>query len=153
MKTKETIFRTQKALLFFIIFPIVIGMSSCQKDKTLDIDITEFKWELRYIRENVFQRKKPDGNSQTTGSYIFRFESDTNFRLPFWMNDGGGNYLLPTKGSIEIKTYSNWTEAAMTEFDELLLDRFIKMTSYTVKGNTLTFKGDNSEVVFRKIKS
>lgn len=150
MKTKETIFRTQMALLLFIIFPLITGMSSCQKDKTLDIDVTKFEWELISITQNDVEHKKPKEEFQNPDAYILRFESDSTFWLNFSINTGYGKYRISTNGNIVIDTFDNITRAAMSDFDKKLLSEFRIVTSYTVKGKTLTFKGNNSEVEFKK---
>ncbi|MDD2687929.1 MAG: META domain-containing protein [Bacteroidales bacterium] len=150
MKTQEKFFKKQMTALLLIIFPLITGISSCQKDKTLELDITKSKWELKSVIVNSNKHKKPNGNFHHPEAYILIFENDTTFWLHLSSNSSGGKYRIPTKGSITIETYSNLTEMGMTEFDELVLDVFIKMTSYTVEGNTLICKGSNSEVEFKK---
>jgi len=65
-------------------------------------------------------------------------------------NPGYGVYQIPSRGNIVVTAYSNTTEIAMTDFDYKLLSAFVLMTSYTVKGKTLLFKGNDSEVEFKK---
>ena len=150
MKTKETIFKTQITLLLYIIFPLITGMSSCQKDKTLDINITEFEWELNSITDDGNKVKRPSGDFHRDDAYILRF-SDSTFVLNTTVNSAGGHYKIITKGEINILSYGVMTMVCCeTDFDEKMISVFKGMTSYTVKGKTLTFKGDNSEVEFKK---
>jgi hypothetical protein len=150
MKTKENKIKKQMTTLLLIILPLMTGIFSCQKDKTFDLDITTTEWELKSVTVNANEHKRPNGNFHHPEAYVLIFENDTTFWLHLSSNSSGGKYTIPTKGIIEIETYSNLTEIAMTEFDELVLEVFIKMTSYKVKGRTLTFKGNNSEVEFKK---
>jgi hypothetical protein len=150
MKTKEKKFRIQTSLLFLILFPLMTGMISCKIDQTLDINITKYQWELKLITINSKEYKKPSGDFHLSDAYILRFENDSILWLNLSTNQGYGVYQIPSKGNIAVTSYSNTTEIAMTDFDYKLLSVFKLMTSYTVKGNTLTFKGNGSEVEFMK---
>jgi hypothetical protein len=145
------IFKTQMSLLLFIVFPLITGMCSCNKDLTYDIDITEFQWELQIIYNNEIKHEKPSGDFHRDNAYVLWFSSDSTFMLNTSANYAGGKYRIISKGSIEIINYGIMTLACCeTDFDEKMIDVFKKMTSYTVKGNTLNFKGDNSEVEFKQ---
>jgi len=150
MKTKEKSFRIQITLLFLIFFPLMTGMSSCKKDEALDIDITAYQWELKSITINSKEYKKPSGDFHLSDAYILRFENDSILWLNLSTNPGYGVYQIPSRGNIAVTTYSNTTEIAMTDFDYKLLSVFKLMTAYTVKGNTLSFKGNDSEAEFKK---
>lgn len=150
MKTIEKRFKGQIVVSFLILFPLMTGMSSCQKDKTLDMDITKFDWELKSIRQDGRTHKATKEDSNKPDSYILRFESDSIFQLDFSINTGKGEFEINSKGNIIIMSYTNTTRAAMTSFDDKLLSVFKKMTSYTVKGKTLIFDGNDSKVEFKK---
>lgn len=141
-----------KTIIILITLIIATITISCEKDITLDLDITEFEWEweLKSITANAKEHKKPSREFHHPEAYILIFENDTIFWLNLSSNSGGGKYKIPNKGNIEIEPYSILTEIEMTEFDEKVLNVFKKMTSYTVKCNTLAFTGNNSEVEFKK---
>lgn len=144
------IFKTQMSLLLFIVFPLITGMCSCNKDLTDELDITTYKWELTFIKQEGKTHNIPEEDFHNPTAYVLWFENDSVFSLDFSINTGKGEYEIISKGTVNIISFSNITEAAMTDFDDKLLSAFKKMTSYTVKGNTLTFKGYNSEVEFKQ---
>jgi hypothetical protein len=150
MKNISRFIKGQMTVILLMLFPLLTGMASCQKDKTHELDITKFQWELKLITQNDVEHKKPNEAFQNPDAYILRFESDSTFRLNFSINTGYGNYLISTNGNIAIDSYDNITRAAMSDFDDKLLYVFRIMTSYTVKGKALTFKGNNSGVEFKK---
>ena len=140
-----------KSTLIILISLIgIAAFSSCKKDKTLDTDITDYEWELKSVTIDGNKDKRPNENFHHPKAYVLIFENDTMFWLHLSSNSSGGKYTIPTKGIVEIDTYSNLTEIAMTDFDNKLMSVFNEMTAYTVKGKTLTFKGNNNEVEFRK---
>lgn len=149
MKTQNYISK-QMTVILLTLFPLLTGMSSCKKDKTLELDITKSQWELILITQNGVEHKKPKEEFQNPDAYILSFESDSTFWLNFSVNTGYGKYGISSNGNIVIDSYDNITRAAMSDFDKKLLSEFRIMTSYTVKGKTLTFKGNNSEVEFKK---
>lgn len=150
MKTKEKFLKIQMSLLLFAFFSLMTGMSSCQKDKTSDLDITKSQWELMSITQDAKEHKKLEEEFQNPDAYVIRFESDSTFLLNFSINNGNGSYRIFTNGDITIDSYDNITRAAVSDFDEKLLSVFRTVSSYTVKGKTLTFTGVNSEVKFKQ---
>lgn len=150
MRTNEYFFNGQITVLLIILFPLITVMSSCQKDKTLDLDITMLDWELKSIKQDGTIHNAALEDIYKPDSYILRFESETIFQLDFSINTGKGEYEIITNGEISIISYTNITRAAMTDYDNILLSVLKQMTTYTVRGKTLTFKGNNSEVKFKK---
>jgi hypothetical protein len=67
-------------ILLLLLFPIMAGMSSCQKDKTLDLDISEFSWELKEVRtnSNTFKTEKRK-NHFIEEAFVLKFDTDSTF--------------------------------------------------------------------------
>lgn len=150
MNKNENLISEHITVLLVILFPLLTVMSGCQKDKTPDFDITMFDWELKSIKQDGTTHKATKEDFHKPYSYILKFESDTVFLLDFAINTGKGEYVIITNGEISIVSYTNITRAAMTDYDNILLSVLKQMTTYTVRGKTLTFKGNNSEVKFKK---
>jgi hypothetical protein len=151
MNKNENLISEHITVLLVILFPLITVMSSCQKDKTLDLDITESMWELKSITDDGNTQKKPSGDFQRRGAYILWFSSDSSFILNTSANLAGGKFKIILKGEIELISYQIMTLACCdTDFDEAMIDVLKRMTTYTVRGKTLTFKGNNSEVKFEK---
>lgn len=138
--------------LLLIILPLMTGIFSCQKDKTLDLDITKLEWELKSITINSNKTDAPTGNFHKPDAYILKFESDSLFSLPTNTNSMWGKYEILSKGQIIIygTSGSQVAEAGHTEFNNSFRSTLEQTNTYSVKGKTLTFKGNNSEIEFKK---
>jgi len=152
MKTKENKIKKQMTMLLLIMLPLITGIYSCQKDKTLDLDITKLEWELKSITINSNKTDAPTGNFHKPDAYILKFESDNLFSLPTNTNSMWVKYEIPSKGQIIIygTSGSQVTEAEHTEFNDSLRSTLEQTNTYTVEGKTLTFKGDNRDIKFKK---
>ena len=143
------------SLLLFILFPLMTGMSSCKKDKTLDIDITKFSWTLKEVR-TIDKTLKPEKKEYfREEAFILKFDTDTTFILNTSVNFAGGKYLITQKGKITIVVYGESTQVGAVdinekELNENLLTVFSYVDEYKVAGKTLTFKGEKGEVEFKR---
>lgn len=121
----------------------------CKKDITDSTDITKYKWDLKYIKDN--DKLKPEKYSDCVASYILVFHSDTTFQLSTSVNEAIGIYNIFSKGKIDIIKYQVSSEACCeNEFDEKLLLIFKNVNTYRVIGNTLIFSSGIGEVKFKK---
>lgn len=142
MKTRNKKYQLLCVLLF-------IAVSSC-KDTTLETDITQFEWQLKFIKKNG-TTYKPGSYEAERREYLLWFYTDSTFMLNTSVNEAGGKFTIPQRGSINVSFYQSLTQVCCEKnFDEILLAVFPQVTSYSVKGNALTFKGGGNEVEFKK---
>lgn len=153
MKTKEIFFRTKLPLILLVCFFLMTGIISCKREAELydleDLDITKYEWELVSIltedtirifsKDEVFHRL----------SYVLWFKNDSVFQLNFSANAGYGYYELFPDNKIAIRSYTHFTRASMSKFDDILMSEFNKVTSYDVIDNILIFRGSESELDFQ----
>jgi heat shock protein HslJ len=134
-----------------IIIPLILIMISCRKDRTQEIDITKYKWELQSVTATGSAQEIPEEKKKRENSYILSFQNDSFFSLALSANSAGGHYIIKTKGNITVNSFGAMTEVCCdTEFDNKLLNVIKEVTTYTVGGSTLTFKGAKGEVEFKK---
>lgn len=156
MKKIKKTYRLKILLLFLLIIPIMGGMSSCKKDKTLDLDIAEFSWELKEVRtnSNTFKTVKRK-NHFIEDAFVLKFATDSIFSLNTSVNYAGGKCKIITKGNIKVYTYDESTKVGVANAKELelnqnLIEVFKEVTEYKVVGKKLVFKGVKGEVEFKK---
>lgn len=140
---------------FFALLIGLISLSSCKKDTTSDTDITAFSWKLISVSSNAGAFEPENRDYHREDAFILSFENDSMFTLNTSVNHAGGKYFIPEKGEINVVIYHEFTEVYPTDADEISLNEnlitvFGEVSSYTIKGRTLTFKGAKGEVVFKK---
>lgn len=142
-------------VILLTFFPLLTGMSSCKKDKTLDLDITKFEWVLQEVNtgNETFMPEKKE--YFTENAFVLKFETDTSFSLNTSINYAGGKYKIETKGEILIAAYGESTSVGAVntkeqELNQNLIDVFKEVTEYKVVGKILVFKGAKGEVEFKK---
>jgi len=152
MKSNEIHFTVQVAVLLLILFSLMTGVISCQKDLTLDVDITEYDWELKSVSINSSKDNTPNGNHHHPDAYILKFESDSVFALPTNTNSMYGYFIIPTQGEITI--YGGYStqvgEGNHTAFNNDLRSALTQITLYEVRGRTLVFMGGDAEIEFNR---
>ncbi|MBI4649061.1 MAG: hypothetical protein HY738_21345 [Bacteroidia bacterium] len=152
MNTIKRILQKQIALSLII---TLIALVSCRKDLTDTINITEFKWMLKSINIDNEILKPENKDYLRDDAYNLIFESDTNFIFNTSVNIAGGTFNITEKGKISIFLYEEFTEVGTNDNEEKKLNEnliliFSTVTNYKVLGNTLSFKGENSEVKLKK---
>ncbi len=149
MKTKKF----KKSILMVIILPLMAF--SCEEEKTNDIDITKWKWELRSVTSGNKNLSPQKNDYLRDDAYLLEFTSDSTFQLSTSVNFAMGSYHIIKNGDISISNYHEITEIATTddyerELNDSLINVFNKVTSYEVINNTLIFKGEVDKMVFDK---
>ncbi|MBN2664536.1 MAG: META domain-containing protein [Bacteroidales bacterium] len=129
-----------------LIFIIAVFLISCEKpeDLTEQINITDFSWSLKSLKENIH-------NIDFEDDYILDFSNDSLFQLNLSVNNAGGNYLISKKGEISFLDFEPFTEMCCeNDFDKKLLSNLPTVSEYQVLDNDLILKGDNCEIIFEK---
>ncbi|MDY0142035.1 MAG: META domain-containing protein [Bacteroidales bacterium] len=130
-------------VLLILLFPAIVS-SSCKKDLTNEVDITQSLWIVKSIKTDK-EQLKPDHE------YILEFLNDSLFNLNLSVNSGGGKYKLVSKGNILIDTFDPYTEICCeNDFDNSLLYLLPKVIEYEVLRNILIFKSSEGEIEFKK---
>ena len=134
---------------------MILFTTSCRKDVTNEIDITEYSWSLKSIEIDGDKSKIPSkdehGHSiDTNEDYILTFTNDVSFSITLSINTLYGGYQIPKKGTIQIIPRLSTYICCDIDFDDIIIDNIQKIKSYTVLGNTLTFNGDNVKIIFKK---
>lgn len=143
-----------KKLTSLIIFLLLLaGMSSC--NKTANIDITSYSWELKSFKTKGETFKPTKREHLFQQAYILEFDNDTAFTFNTSVNHAMGKYIISQRGKIEIINYREISRAGAADpneqkFNKSLAEVFNEATFYIVKGRTLTFKGSKGEVNFKK---
>jgi len=128
----------------FVLTIFVFFTTSCKKDVTDEIDITEYSWVLEYIKIDS-DKTKPDNK------YTLSFNNDSIFTLNLSINTGGGKYEIKSKGNISVFNYEPLSELCCeNDFDKDLLQSFPKVNKYEVLKNDLIFTGEDIKIVFKK---
>lgn len=156
MKAQKDFIVRQLTLILLILFPLITVMTSCKKDKTLDIDITKFEWKLQEIRTGGKTLKPERKDYFRENPFILKFDSDTTFSLNTSVNFAKGKYQIESKGEILIFTYGESTcvgtvDTKEQELNQNLLYVFKEVKKYIVVGETLLFKGTKGEVEFKEM--
>lgn len=154
MKTQNYISK-QMTIILFIFFPLLAGMSSCKKDKTLEVDITKFEWVLQEINTWSETYKPEKKEYFRENAFVLNFDTDTTFSLNTSVNYAGGKYKMETKGKILIVAYGESSSVGVAdtkeqELNQNLINVFKEVTEYKVVGKTLVFKGRKGEIEFKK---
>jgi heat shock protein HslJ len=131
-----------KIILLSICFPLFLG-SSCEKESNENINITNSKWMLEYIEIGNHKYEPPI-------DYVLEFSNDSLFFMNLSVNTAGGKYKMEEKNKITILSYSPLTEICCeSDFDNKLLNNFIKVQEYNIDGKSLIFSSENLYLGFK----
>ena len=97
MKNISRFIKGQMTVLLLMLFPLLTGLAGCQKDKTHELDITKFHWELNSITKNGEKHEKPNEDFHRSNAYILWFSSASTFMLNTSVNYAGGYYKIESK--------------------------------------------------------
>jgi hypothetical protein len=159
MKTKKITHIVKKPWVAFlgVCFLIYSLNTACKKEeeKTNDIDITKWKWELRSVisgNKNLSPQKK---DYMRHDAYLLEFISDSTFQMSTSVNFALGSYHIIKHGVISISNYHELTEVGTSddyerELNDSLVSVFNKITSYEWVNNKLTFKAEDCKIIFDK---
>lgn len=102
-------------------------ISSC--NKTADIDITEYSWELKSINmEAKLLKNLKEKKFHHPNAYILTFKSDSVLWLSISVNMIRGRYFIPDRGTINIVYYGEHTQVGDAADRIIFNDKLLKLS-------------------------